>query len=239
MLFRDQVALVTGGGRGIGEAISLMLGAEGARVIVAARTLEEIDSVCAKVRSAGGRAVAMSVDISQEKSVARLFQKIEDRFLNVDIVVNNAGIGLFGTVEQFPVEELDRLYQVNLRGTFLCCQQAMRAMAPRRSGSIINIASVVGIKGYANQAGYTATKHAIMGLTKTLALEAQEHGIRVSAVLPGGVDTAMVSDARPDLNRSELLQPEDVADTVRFLLSLPPRAAIDEIYLRRFTSKPF
>jgi len=112
-------------------------------------------------------------------------------------------------------------------------------MIPQRSGCIINVSSVVGIKGYPNQAAYTASKHGVMGLTKSLAVEAQPHGIRVSAVLPGGVDTDMVAQARPDLDRSVLLQPDDVADAVMFLLSLSDRAAIDEIYIRRRASQPF
>lgn len=236
---RDRVALVTGAGRGIGRAISLMLGAEGARVIAAARTLEEIEALSTEIRQAGGRAEALRVDLAEESSIASLFQQVRQRFGRLDVLVNNAGIGLFGRVEDFPSQDLDRLYQVNVRGTFLCCQQAMRLMIPQCGGTIINISSVMGIKGYANQAGYTATKHAVVGLTKVLAVEAQEHGIRVSVVMPGGVDTAMVGDARPDLDRSELLHPEDIAETVRFLLTLSPRAAIDEIYIRRRTSKPF
>ena len=112
-------------------------------------------------------------------------------------------------------------------------------MVARKSGYIINIASVVGLKGYPNQAAYTASKHGVMGLTKTLAIEAQEHGIKVSAILPGGVDTALVRNARPDLDPSVLLQPEDIAATVMYLLNLPPRAAVDQIYIRRSTSTPF
>jgi len=153
--------------------------------------------------------------------------------------VNNAGIGLFGKVADFAAADLDRVMAVNLRGTFLCCREAMKLMIPQRSGYIINISSVVGIKGYPNQSAYTASKHAVMGLTKSLAVEAQPHGIRVSAVLPGGVDTEMVQASRPDLDRSVLLQPDDIAQTVMFLLSLPERAAIDEIYIRRRASQPF
>jgi 3-oxoacyl-[acyl-carrier protein] reductase len=112
-------------------------------------------------------------------------------------------------------------------------------MIPQKSGYIINVASVVGFKGYVNQAAYTATKHGVMGLTKVLSAEAQPHGIRTSAILPGGVDTDMVGDARPDLDRSVLLQPSDIAQTVMYLLSLSERAAIDQIYIRRRNSTPF
>jgi 3-oxoacyl-[acyl-carrier protein] reductase len=112
-------------------------------------------------------------------------------------------------------------------------------MVPQRSGYIINISSVVGFKGYENQSAYTATKHAVVGMTKTLTLEAQKYNIRASVIHPGGVDTDLAGEARPDLDRSILMQPEDIAQTVLFLLSLSDRAAVDEIYIRRRGSSPF
>ena len=235
----NQVALVTGAGRGIGRAISLALGAAGAHVIVAARTRPEIEGVAGEITQAGGAASAWPVDLSSEAGIAVLFDFIREKFGRLDIVVNNAGIGLFGPIAEFAAADLDRLYTLNVRGAFLCCQQAMKLMIPQGRGYIINIASVVGFKGYANQAGYGISKHGVMGLTKSLALEAQPHGIRVSVISPGGVNTAMIGDARPDLDRSVLLQPEDIARTVLFLLSLSKQAAIDEIYIRRRASVPF
>ena len=234
-----RVALVTGGGRGIGRAIGKALGAAGAHVVVTARTQAAIDAVAQEIVDAGGAAAAMAMDLADESSVRPVFAAVRERFGRLDVLVNNAGIGLYGPVKDVPLEDLDRMVGVNLRGTFLCCQEAMRIMAPQKSGYIINISSVVGFKGYPKQAGYTATKHAVMGLTKSLAVEAQEHGIRTSAILPGGVDTAMVREARPDLDPAILLQPEDVAQAVLYLLSLSDRAAVDEIYIRRRTSQPF
>ena len=235
----EKVALVTGGGRGIGRAIGKALGAAGARVVVTARTQAAIDGVAQEIVDAGGAAAAMAMDLANESSVRPVFAAVRERFGRLDVLVNNAGIGLYGPVKDVPLADLDRMVGVNLRGTFLCCQEAMRIMAPQKSGYIINISSVVGFKGYPKQAGYTATKHAVMGLTKSLAVEAQEHGIRTSAILPGGVDTAMVREARPDLDPAILLQPEDVAQAVLYLLSLSDRAAVDEIYIRRRTSQPF
>ena len=235
----DRVAVVTGAGRGIGRAVALALGDAGARVVAAARTRAEIEATAKAVRDAGGQALAHPVDLADEASVRALFAAVRDRWARLDVLVNNAGIGLYGPVETFPVQDLDRLVAVNLRGTFLCCQEAMRLMVPAGAGYIINVSSVVGFKGYPNQAGYTATKHAVMGLTKSLAVEAQEHGIRASAILPGGVDTDMVRQARPDLDPSILLQPDDVAHAVLFLLSLSDRAAVDQIYIRRRTGQPF
>jgi 3-oxoacyl-[acyl-carrier protein] reductase len=234
-----QVAVVTGAGRGIGRAIARALASAGARVVAAARTEDEIRAVADEIAAAGGEATPIPTDLAEEASVRALFAAVRDRWGRLDVLVNNAGIGRYGPVAAFPLEDLDRVIAVNLRGTFLCCQEAVRMMGPAARGTIVNISSVVGFKGYPNQAAYTATKHAVMGLTKSLAVEAQPQGIRVSAVLPGGVDTDLVRQARPDLDPSILLAPEDVAQTVLYLLSLSDRAAVDQIYLRRRTSRPF
>jgi len=236
---KGQVAVVTGAGRGIGRAVALALGAAGAHVAAAARTVKEIEAAAEAIRAAGGEATAIRVDLADEASVTALFAQVRKRFKRLDVLVNNAGIGLYGPVAEFSPADFDRVLAVNLRGTFLCCRGAMKLMIPRGRGYILNISSVVGFKGYANQAAYTASKHGIMGLTKVLAVEAQAHGIRASAILPGGVDTDLVRDARPDLDPKVLLRPEDIAQAVLYLLSLSDRAAVDQIYIRRLTSQPF
>ncbi len=237
--FDGKVALVTGAGRGIGKSIAGRLALAGAHVILVARTREEIDAAALEIAGRGGKATAVSANVAGEEDVMRLFSRVRADPGRLDFLVNNAGIGIFGPLEDFAAADFDRVLAVNLRGTFLCCREALKIMRPARSGYIINISSVVGFRGYPDQAAYTASKHGIMGLTKSLCIEAQPHGIRVSAVLPGGVDTGLIGKARPDLNREELLQPEDIARTVLFLLSLPERAAVDEIYIRRRTSKPW
>ncbi len=234
-----QSALVTGAGRGIGRAIGSALASAGARVFLAARTTDQLESAAREIQQNGGTAVPVPTDLSKEEDIQSLFQRISDRAGGLDILVNNAGVGFFGPLVEFSSSDFDRVMQVNTKATFLCCQRALRLMIPKRKGYIINISSVVGFKGYPNQAAYTASKHAVMGLTKSLAVEAQEHGIRVSAVLPGGVNTKMVADARPDLDPKILLQPEDIAHTVLYLLSLSDRAAVDQIYIRRRGSQPF
>jgi len=234
-----KVALVTGASRGIGRAIATALGRAGAAVAAAARSEEPLRALADEVSAAGGRAVAVPADIADEDSVVALFAAIDEQLGPVNIVINNAGIGRPGPLAEFRREDLDEILAVNVRGTFLCCRDAIQRMIPRKSGYIINVASVVGFKGYPNQAAYGASKHAVMGLTKSLAAEAHPHGIRVSAVLPGGVDTDLISAFRPDLDRSGLLLPEDVAQAVLYLLSLSDRAAVDQIYLRRRGSQPF
>jgi 3-oxoacyl-[acyl-carrier protein] reductase len=234
-----QTALVTGAGRGIGRAIAKALASKGAQVFLAARTASQLESAAEEIRCSGAAAVPVPTDLADERDIRSLFDRIGNEAGRLDILINNAGVGIYGPVVDFTSADFDTVMRVNAKAAFLCCQQALRLMIPKKSGTIINISSVVGFKGYPNQAAYTASKHAVLGLTKSLAVEAQEHGIRVSAILPGGVDTEMVAKARPDLDPNILLQPEDIAHTVLFLLSLSDRAAIDQIYIRRRSSKPF
>lgn len=234
-----KIALVTGASRGIGRAISVSLAAAGSHVVAVARNARQLDELVAEISAAGGAATALPADLAEESQLREVFQSIDRRFSRLDVLVNNAGLGVFGPLAEYPTSDLDRLLAVNLRAPFLCCREALQRMIPQKSGYIINIASVVGFKGYVHQAAYTATKHGVMGLTKVLAAEAQPHGIRSSVILPGGVDTDMVGDARPDLDRSVLLQPSDIAQTVMYLLSISERAAIDQIYIRRRNSTPF
>jgi 3-oxoacyl-[acyl-carrier protein] reductase len=233
---KNQIALVTGAGRGIGRAIAISLARAGAEVILVSRTASELEKVAAGIRDSAGLATLFPADLTDESQIQELFKKIP----KLDILINNAGIGFFGPIKDYPVDQLDKTFAINVRGTFLCCREAMKLMTPARSGYIINMSSVVGFKGYENQAVYAASKHAVMGLTKSLAVECRPHNIRVSAVLPGGVDTGMIGTARPDLSREGLIAPDDIANCVLYLLSLATtNAAVDEIYIRRRTSAPF
>jgi NAD(P)-dependent dehydrogenase (short-subunit alcohol dehydrogenase family) len=234
-----KVAVVTGSGRGIGRVIATTLAASGAHVVAAARTGDEINSLAEEITSSGGKALAVPTDITNEASVEEMFSIIDEECGRVDILINNAGMGVFSHLIDCSSEDFDRVLAVNAGGTFLCSREAFKRMIPQESGYIINISSVLGIRAYVNQGAYTAAKHAVMGLTKTLALEGQPHGIRCSAVLPGGVNTEMIRKSRPDLNVDELLEPEDIASAVMYLLSLSEKAAIDQIYIRRRNSAPF
>jgi len=238
-VLRGKSALVTGAGRGIGQAIAVSLARAGAFVFLCARTAAQVRRVEERIRRMGLCAEAFAADVSCEEDVKSLFSRIRSRKARLDILVNNAGVGRFGPIERCSAEEFDEMMAVNARGTFLCCREAVPLMSGRKGGVIINIASVVGIKGYAEQIGYTASKHAVVGLTKALAAEARSRNINVAVILPGGVDTEMVRRARPDIRRSELLKPCDVAQAVMYLLSLSPRAWVDSIYLRRRASAPF
>jgi 3-oxoacyl-[acyl-carrier protein] reductase len=234
-----QAALVTGAGRGIGRGIALALADAGADLFLTARTADQLEDVAREIRGKGRRAEYRAADVASATGVAGVFHDLVRLYGRLDVLVNNAGIGLAGPLIDFPEASFDTLMAVNVKGLFLCCQGAMRLMAPVKRGYIVNISSVVGFKGYPNQAAYAASKHAVMGITKSLAVEAQPNGIRVSAVLPGGVDTELMEALRPDVDRAALMKPEDIADAVLFLLSLSPTAAVDEIYIRRRSSSPF
>ena len=237
---KDKVILVTGASRGIGKAISIAVAQSGAEVILVARDEEKLKQVKEEINHFKGKAVVIKADFSKENEVIQLFEQIKKKYQRLDVLINNAGVASFGNTEDFPIEEFDKIMNVNIRSVFLACQKAIKLMKEKNNGYIINISSVVGFKGYNEQCAYGISKHGVMGLTKSLAVELQEQNIRVSAILPGGVYTDMVGDARPDLDISVLIDPKEIAHTILYLLSLwDTNAAVDQIYIRRNKSKPF
>jgi 3-oxoacyl-[acyl-carrier protein] reductase len=234
-----QVALVTGASRGIGKAVAMRLARAGATVLLAARSPEGLQAIQAEISAAGGAASLAAVDVADEASVVALLAETRARYGRLDVLVNSAGMGIFGPLAETSAADWDRVMTVNARGTFLVCREALPLMAASGGGCIVNIASVVGIKGYVNQGAYSASKHVVMGLTKVLAQEAQPLGIRAHVVCPGGVDTDLVAQARPDLDRSALMRPEEIAEIVLFLAAQRGMAIVDQINVRRAGSAPW
>lgn len=234
-----KAAIVTGAGRGIGRAIALALAEQGVGVALVARTEAEIDAVRAEIERLGREALSIRCDVTEEADVASMVQETIERFGRLDVVVNNAGVGVFGPLAETTVEDWDWVMAVNARGPFLVCRETIPYLRQQVSSYIININSVVGLKGYVNQSLYGASKHAMLGMTKALAKEVQEDGIRVHAICSGGVDTEMIAQARPDLDRSALMRPEEIADIVLFLVTRGGNAVIDQIDVRRATSEPW
>jgi NAD(P)-dependent dehydrogenase (short-subunit alcohol dehydrogenase family) len=181
----DKVALITGGGRGIGRAIALTFAQHGARVAVAARTREQVETVAQEI---GGNAVALVCDVANPDQVAQIFADIKP-----DILVNNAGIAESATLINTTDELWHRHLSINLSGTFYCTRAALPAMLEKRWGRIINIASIAAKTGAPYIGAYAASKHGVLGLTRALAMEVAASGITVNAICPGYVDTDMVS----------------------------------------------
>jgi 3-oxoacyl-[acyl-carrier protein] reductase len=264
-----KVALVTGAGRGIGRCIALNLARSGASLSLTARTLADLETVRAEIEAEGGIAASFPADVCIEADVTSLLERTMQRFGRLDIVVNNAGVGVFKPLVETTAEEWDRIMAVNARGPFLVCRAAIPFLRHRprqpnlddegrgrgappgdpvggRTGlggqprsTIINIASVVAVKGYADQTAYSASKHALLGMSKALAREVQRDGIRVHVISPGGVDTELIARARPDLGPADLMQPQEIADIVLFLVTRDGNAVIDEINVRRERSTPW
>jgi 3-oxoacyl-[acyl-carrier protein] reductase len=218
-----KVALVTGGSRGIGAAIARELGAAGARVAVNYRESSDVaNEIAAEI---GG--IAMAGDVADREQAAALVTRVEEELGDLDCLVNNAGVTRDGLIARMSDEDWDAVLDTNLRGTFNTCRAVSRKMLRRRSGSIVNLTSVVGIHGNPGQANYAASKAGIIGLTKALARELGTRGVRVNAVAPGYIDTEL-TDVLPDEVRNAILgntplgrlgEPEDVARAVRFLCS--------------------
>ena len=218
-LLEGKVAVVTGASRGIGRVIALTLAHNGARVSLAAKTEAQLEAVQAEIEAMGGEAFSVPTDVSREADVIALMRATVERFGQLDILVNNAAIGVFGPLVETSTVQWDQIMAINARGPFLTCREAIPYLRQQQRSFIINISSAVGVRGYPNQAAYSASKHALMGMTKALAKEVQGDGIRVHAVSPGGVDTQLIRQARPDLDTSVLMQPQEIADIEKDIIN--------------------
>lgn len=190
-----RTAVVTGGGRGIGEVVARALAESGAAVVVAARTKTQVDDVAERLRAEGHRALAVPCDVTDPASVDRLAREVVERAGKVDILVNNAGIAGSAPVHRLGLEEWNRLFAVNATGTFLCTRAFLPGMIERGWGRIINIASIAGLQGAKYIAGYAASKHAVIGFTRSVAAEVAATGVTVNAVCPGYADTEMTRES--------------------------------------------
>jgi 3-oxoacyl-[acyl-carrier protein] reductase len=238
MLLDGKTAVITGAGRGIGRAIALAFAREGCDIAVAARSESEIEETRRLAAETGRRVVSVRCDVADLASVTAMAQAVLAELGRVDILVNNAGYGRFRPFVELTDEEFTRTIDVNLTGAFRCIKAFLPGMMAQKSGRIINVSSVSGLKAIDRQSAYCASKHGLNGLSKTLALELRPHGIAVHALCPGGVTTRLSEEEMPDRDKTDWMMPEDIAHVALFLASMGPRATTDVIHVRRFGGEP-
>lgn len=227
MLLKDKIALVTGGGQGIGKAISMRLAKEGAHIAVSDINLEIAEATAKEIEKLGVKSAAFSCNVADAKQADEAVNKVIDNFGRVDILVNNAGVTRDTLLMRMKEEDWDLVLNVNLKGTFNCTKSMVRPMMKQQSGVIVNVASVIGLIGNAGQGNYAASKAGVIGFTKSVAKEVASRNIRVNAVAPGFIATAMTDKLPEDVKKKMLEniplgrfgEPEDVADVILFLAS--------------------
>jgi len=229
----EKVAIVTGSSSGIGKAIALRFGEEGAKVVLAARRLPLCQALAARIQENGGEATAIQTDISSEQQVNALIQQTVTKYGRLDVLVNNAGIFGGGRVAETDPKTFEEVMATNLRGTFFCCRAGFQQMKIQKGGLIINMSSVAGVQAWAGTGIYSASKHGIMALTKSLADEGRAYNIKVSAICPAGVADELVDASPEDILRSEKIDPFDIAQTALYLAELGPHAVVHKIIVDR------
>ena len=233
-----RAAVITGGGRGVGAAVAARLAATGATVLVTSRTLSQVEAVAQELRAQGRRAYAERCDVTDPASVEQLAAAAQQHLGQVDILINNAGAAFAAAVPKTSVEDWNRLIAVNATSAFLCLKAFLPGMVERRWGRVVNVASIAGLRGDRYISAYAASKHALVGLTRSAAVEAAMHGVTVNAVCPGYVRTEMTRESIERImeatGRTEeqaleailkttpqqrLIEPDEVADAVAYLCS--------------------
>jgi 3-oxoacyl-[acyl-carrier protein] reductase len=233
-----KVALVTGGGSGIGRGVAQALAAEGARVVVCGRRIEPLAQIVRSIQQEGGEALAVQADISRQEDVVRLVGEAVRAYGRIDILVNNAGIGGGAPIEGQDLQEWEQVLEVNLRGPFLVARAVLPLMRGQGRGDIVNISSESALEHYPGDGAYGISKHGLNALSEYIQRENQTAGVRVSTVCPGMVVTEMTADS-PGLDHSKCLYPEDIADLVTWLVTRRPNIKIGTPILIQTMENPW
>lgn len=237
---KGRVALITGGGRGLGEAICRTLSASGVIVVAADIRDDLAETVARQLREAGNQASALRLDVGDEQQDEHAVQQIVTQYGRLDILVNNAGTDVTLPLEELTASDWDRVLRTNLRGPFLLAKSAFPVMRKRGGGHIVNVVSTAAKRTWANATAYHASKWGLLGLSHALHVEARKHNIKVTAVISGGMRTPFILDRFPEVDPGVLQDPNNVAETIRFVLSQPEETVIPEVMVlpMRETSWP-
>lgn len=230
-MLEGKTALITGAGRGIGRAIARAFAAEGAAVALVARSRADLASVAAEVREAGGRALAVPTDVTQDAAVEALVENVTGELGRLDILVTSAGAAAFGPVAGSKPADWDTMLSLNLRAVMLCCHAVLPVMMRQRSGLILNLSSIASKRALPGSAVYTATKAGVEAFSRVLAEEMRPHGVRVGVLIPGAVDTPIWDAMGAAPPREKMLRAEDVARAAVLMATLPPNASLEELTL--------
>ena len=239
MQLQGKTALITGASGGIGSAMAVRLAKSGLNLVLCGRSQEKLSKTKAAAEALGVQVLTVCGDITDNSFPAYAIGQTLERFGRLDILVNNAGMALSCPFEETSAAQFDQIMALNVRAPYFLCQAALPALRQSDHATIINIASVVGHKGYPLQSAYAASKHALIGLSKSLANEVYTDGIRVHILAPGAVYTDMVRIARPDLSPEGMILAEEVAEAAAFLIEHRTNAVIDEIQIHRAGKAPF
>lgn len=223
---QGKVVLVTGGTRGIGRAIAAQLLDAGAKVIICGRSQDKVDAVTGELARRGAIA-GIEADVSKAEDVSKLFRFVDERFGGLDVLVNNAGIGVFKSVADLTIEDWHRVIDLNLSGVFYCSKEALSRFKKRGGGYVINISSLAGRNPFAAGSAYNASKFGLNGFSEAMMLDHRSDNVRVSYIMPGSVSTDFTSGFA-----DWKIAPEDVADVVTMLLRTPERTLISRVEMR-------
>lgn len=225
-----RVGIVTGASSGIGRGIAERLASRGARIVLAARREDRLNEIAHSIEAKGGEALPVRVDVTRQRDVEALVERTLERYGQIDLLVNNAGIALHRSITELSSDDFERVFAVNLFGLVRCTKAVAPPMLERGRGTIINVSSGAGLMGYAGGTAYCASKHAVNGFSKALYQDLREQGIQVYVVCPGAVNTSMMSHDAGDPERQKMLQLDDVVDLVEFLATRNDRVSYEPIW---------
>lgn len=227
---KDKVVWITGGGRGIGRSAAEHLAQLGARIVICARTKAEIDTVADNIRAKNGQILSIPCDVTDNAQILHLVSQVKKKWNSIDVLINNAGIGIFRKIIDTDESDWDKTLSINLKSVFLCSRAVLPDMISKKSGHIINVVSVAGKKPYYNCGVYCASKYGMLGFTDVLRLEVRKYGIQVTAFLPGATDTSIWGDTNAD--RSKMMTPDAVAQGLVSICQSAKNTMMEELTIR-------